>query len=348
MNEIRDGHYTLGIAYLNAEAYDEAITHFQAVLGVDPTFIDAYHGLALSYFGSHRLQDARGAARKSLKLDATYLPALSFLQTIEPRMPHQPAGLSVAPAMQIGEQEQQQQSEVVSIVPAEAPIEKEKPPAVDETDIDKEMERGLVFLGNRQYLQAEAVLKKVIKASPQNALAHYHLAQAYMETGALNDARSEASEALRISPQYQPAQELKKAITFLENRAKQQRLRKQLIRYLVPLALLVLSGFWAYQSGVFSGILPQRHPPVLWIDTTLEDPANNNGYIDAGESVRLKVTISNQGGTAKDLKVLLLPKTIAGLTYQVPDASLNIPEKGFQGVRIPITADKKVLTRRVP
>ena len=119
MNEIRDGHYTLGIAYLNAEAYDEAITHFQAVLGVDPNFIDAYHGLALSYFSSHRLQDARGAAREALKLDANYLPALSFLQTIEPRMPHQPAGLSVAPAMQIGEQEKQQQSEVVSIVPAE-------------------------------------------------------------------------------------------------------------------------------------------------------------------------------------------------------------------------------------
>ena len=93
-----------------------------------------------------------------------------------------------------------------------------------------------------------------------------------METGALNDARSEASAALRISPQYQPAQELKKAITFIEKQKKQQRLRKQLIRYLVPLALLVLSGFLAYQSGVFSGILPQRHPPVLWIDTTLEDP----------------------------------------------------------------------------
>ena len=356
MNEIRDGHYTLGIAYLNAEAYDEAITHFQEVLRVDPTFIDAYHGLALSYFGSHRLQDARGAAREALKLDANYLPALSFLQTVEPRLP-QPGDISVAPTVQIGKQEQThppaesgvQASAGVSIVPAEETIEKKKSrPAVDEIDIDKEMKRGLVFLGNKQYPQAEAAFKKVIKAEPQHALAHYHLAQTYMETGALNDARSQAEKVLRITPQYKPAQELKQALTFLENREKQQHLRKHLLRYLLPLALLLLSGFLVYKSGVFAVFLPQQSPPVLWIDTTLEDPANNNGYIDAGEAVRLKVTISNQGGTAKGLKVRLLPNTIGGLNYQTPDRTLNIPQKGFETLRIPIRADKNVFTRRVP
>ena len=46
MNEIRDGHYRLGKAYLNAEQYDEAITHFEAVVGLDDSFIEAYHALS--------------------------------------------------------------------------------------------------------------------------------------------------------------------------------------------------------------------------------------------------------------------------------------------------------------
>ena len=296
MSDIRDGHYTLGIAYLNAEAYAEAIPHFQATLREDPTFIDAYHGLALAYFGEHRLQDARNAAREALKLDANYQPVLSFLQTIEPRV-RQPTGVSVAPAVQIEKKEEPQPpvaasrvrpSADVSVMPAEEPIEKEKPrPAVDEIDIDKEMERALVYLGNKQYPQAEAALKKVIKAEPQNSLAHYHLAQTYMETGALHDAQSQVDEVLRLTPQYQPARDLKNAITFLAKRERQRRFQKKLIKFLAPLAVLVVGVFIAVQLGFLRGILPQKRPPALWIDTTLEDPANNNGYIDAGEHVRL-------------------------------------------------------------
>lgn len=356
MSDIRDGHYRLGIAYLNAEAYAEAITHFQAVLQEDSTFIDAYHGLALAYFGEHRLQDARNAAREALKIDANYQPVLSFLQTVEPRPP-QPTGISVAPAVQIEKKEEPQPpvaasrvrpSADVSVMPAEEPIEKEKPrPAVDEIDIDKEMERALVYLGNKQYPQAEAALKKVIKAEPQNSLAHYHLAQTYMETGALHDAQSQVDEVLRLTPQYQPARDLKNAITFLAKRERQRRFQKKLIKFLAPLAVLVVGVFIASQLGFLRGILPQKRPPALWIDTTLEDPANNNGYIDAGEHVRLKVTISNSGGAAKGLKVVLLPQTIDGLRYQMPEIPVNIAAKGFQTIRIPIAADKKVRERRV-
>ena len=168
-----------------------------------------------------------------------------------------------------------------------------------------------------------------------------------METGALTDAEREADEVLRISPQYQPARELKNAITFLAKREKQQRLQKKLLKFLVPLAVLVIGVFIASQLGFLRGILPQKRPPVLWIDTTLEDPANNNGYIDAGEHVRLKLTISNQGGAAKDLKVVLLPRTIDGLRYQTPEIPVNIAANGFQTIRIPIAADKKVRARRV-
>lgn len=84
MNEIRDGHYTLGIAYLNAERYAEAITHFQQSVELDATFVDGYHALALAHFGAHRLTDAKAAALEALKIDATHAPTLSFLQALDP------------------------------------------------------------------------------------------------------------------------------------------------------------------------------------------------------------------------------------------------------------------------
>ena len=150
-----------------------------------------------------------------------------------------------------------------------------------------------------------------------------------------------------LNPSYQPAQQLKDAISYLTNQEQQRRLQKKLIRYLVPVAILVIIGFIAFRYGAFKLILPQPTPPSLWIDTTLEEPQNKNGYIEAGENVRLKLTISNQGGAAKNLKVRVVPKTIGGLRYEVPDRTVNIAKNGFETMRIPITADKQARTKRV-
>lgn len=356
MNDIRDGHYTLGKAYLSAEQYEEAITHFEQVLRLDADFIDAHHALALAYFGQHRLQDAKDAALEALKIDATYQPTLSFLQAIDPGA-STPSQVSVVPPEQPDvistpvKKENTPKPTTEQPTPTITPVEKENaPPKADDandTDIDKELERGIVFLANKQYPQAEAAFKKVLKASPNHAIAHYNLAQTYMETGALTDAKIEVDKALRLNPSYQPAQQLKDGISYIANKERQRRLQKKLIRYLVPVAVLMIVGFIAFRYGGFKLILPQPTPPSLYIDTTLEEPNTKNGYIDAGENVRLKLTISNQGGTAKNLKVRVVPKTIGGLRYEVPDRTVNIAKNGFETMRIPITADKQARTKRV-
>ena len=114
----------------------------------------------------------------------------------------------------------------------------------------------------------------------------------------------------------------------------------------MPLAAVLILGFVAVKYGVFSRFLPQPTPPQISIDTTLEDPTNKNGYIDAGENVSLKITISNQGGTAKNLKVRIVPKTIVGLRYNVPDRIVNIDKNRFKTMGIPISADKDARTKR--
>ena len=203
MNDIRDGHYTLGKAYLRAEQYEEAITHFEQALRLDADFIDAHHALALAYFGQHRLQDAKDAALEALKLDTTYQPTLSFLQAIDPGVSSPPQVSDVPPeqpdaiAIPAVEKENTEKPAAEEPTPTTTPEKEKAPPKTDDTDVNKELERGIVFLANKQYRQAEAAFKKVIKASPNNAIAHYNLAQTYMETGALMDASIEADKALR-------------------------------------------------------------------------------------------------------------------------------------------------------
>ena len=354
--DIRDGHYTLGRAYLNNGEYDEAIVHFQKVLEVDREFIDGYHALALAYFGAHDLQGAQSAARAALKIDATYQPARSLLETIEPRVPKPAAENDIPtqrqpeasiPPIDVGRQSEKHSPPIVSDPPPSRVVDTNVDDAV-ETDVDKEMERGLAFLSNKQYQRAEAAFKRVLKAQPHDPHGHYNLAQTYLELGELTQAKIEAESALRLNPSYLPAEQLIKAITYHTKAVKRQARQKKLIRYLLPVAILAIGVFSAIKYGGLSFSFFEKAPPVLSIETTLEDPRNNNGIIDAGETVRLKVMIFNRGAAAKHLKVGMTPKKIGGLGYNIPDITVNIAKNGFHTLRIPMTADKLVRTRQVP
>lgn len=371
MNDIRDGHYTLGIAYLNAAQYDKAIPHFQQSVELDATFIDGFHALALAHFSAHRLNDAKAAALEALKIDTTHAPTLSFLQAIDPgaSAPQESVAPSEPPDVVATAAEIENTAKPIEVPvpttaepPAEALPKADATPATDidkapaappasdaanATDIDKALDRGIVFLANKQYRQAEAAFKKVIKASPNHAIAHYNLAQTYMETGALTDASVQADAALRLNPSYAPAQQLKAGIRYLADQERHRRLKKRLIRYGVPVAVVVLVVLIGFRYGVFKGILPPSTPPQLSIDMTLEEPQAQNGFIDAGETVSLKVTVTNIGGAGKNLIVRVVPKSIEGLRYRVSDRTLNIAKAGFFTMRIPITADKSVRTKRV-
>lgn len=333
---IKDAYYQKGLTDYNAERYQEAVDCFEKAIALDATYIAAYHAQALSYFGLHALADAKQAAQEALRIDPTYAPVLSFLKTIEPSLPEPSNPLPVAadePAL------------VVSSVDVEDPDEASQ--EIDVAALDKELQRALVFLNNKQYQQAEAALKKLIKLNPNDVAPHYHLAQTYMEIGAFGDAQREIDIALRMRPTYRPALELQNAITLLKQRAENQARNKKLRKILIPVAVLAIAGVIAFRFGVFSGMLPEKQPPKVSIEMALEDPKNNNGFIDAGENVRLKLIITNAGSAAKNLRIRLLPKSIGGLRYQVPDATFSVRKNGFETRRIPITADKQVRTRTV-
>ena len=83
-------------------------------------------------------------------------------------------------------------------------------------DVKKHYERGEAFLSNKQYNEATAAFKRAIKADPDFADAHYSLGVAYLEMGALDDAKTAAEEASKLKADRQLVHELLTAIKVIE------------------------------------------------------------------------------------------------------------------------------------
>ena len=254
---LKETYYHKGITHYNAERYREAVDGFEKAIALDATYLAAYHALALSYFGLHALAEAKKTAQAALRIDPKYAPVLSFLKTIDPSLPDpEPANTRPEPS-------DEPASDVASVA-VEAPSQETQ--EIDADALDKALQRALVFLNNKQYPQAEAALKKLIKSNPNDVAPHYHLAQTYMEIGAFGDAQQEIDIALRMRPTYRPALELQNAITLLKQRAENRARNKRLRKILLPVAVLAIAGVIAFRFGVFSGLLPEKIPPKVSIE----------------------------------------------------------------------------------
>ena len=312
----QETHYELGIVYRDAKMYTEAIAEFQKAITVDPNFVAAHTSLGEVYLETGNLKDAENAANAALKIDANSQPARQLLEAIKRARP--------------------------TSSPAKAP---EQTTALDIPNKQRDLERGMIFLNNRQYNQAAAAFKRVIKADPNSVEAHYGLGQAYLGIEAFDDAEAAAIEALRRNPKHPPTRELIQLIKFAKNREKNRGKRRTILRYAVILGVIAL--------GIFAGIgfeiipWPDPMPPIISIAASLEEPSGND-FLDADETGYIRLTISNKGGTARNVELRLEPRertSFAGLTFIKPTLISELKKKSIETIRIRVTAAKKIQGR---
>ena len=323
-------HYNLGLVYLKMETYPRAVSSLEKTIALDSNHKAAYHALALAYLGQQELGKARDAAREALKIDATYQPARSLLEAIDP---------SYTPT----ETEAVESPEPEKTADPPQPT----PTPTDSSDTKQDLERGLVFLNSRQYTQAAAAFKRVLKVEAGSVEAHYGLGQAYLEMGAFEDAKAEADTVLRLNPNHQKARELIQVIKFASNIERNKKIRKKVLSYVAILAVIIVGVFAAFKLGFLnSGLLPWSNEALHFSigEVALEEPSGN-GFLDAGETAWLKFTIRNNGGTAHNIQIRFEPSSITGLRFKKPEPIPKMSANSDEIIRIPITADKNIQGR---
>lgn len=373
-------HYNLGVAYLKLENFKRSVEVLQKTIALDRTHKAALHALALAYFGLHELENARNAAKDVLEIDPNYQPAKSLLEAIDPNF----TDIATTDATETQDTATEQEKKIEEAEHTEATLKKDESdaqstadepdtPVQDKSEIKKELDRGLIFLSNRQYNNAAAAYKKVIKADPNSIDAHYGLGQTYLETGALDDAKSAAENALKLDPRHKPSQELIQAIKYLVNLEKNRKIRKKVFTFVSIFLIIGIGVFAAFYFGFFDFSNhvdpnnntenvngnnvngnktngqenksekkdnPKPELPLLSIEVSLEEPSGNE-YIDAGETATLKLIIRNSGGTVRNLKVQITPKNIEGLNYE-PLTNVGYIGKETKVSDVEITAYKTV------
>ena len=311
-------HHELGTAYLDSQMSAEAIAEFQKAIDIDPGFLPAHLSLGTIYLEMGQLDDAESAVKAALEIDASSEPAGQLLEDIQQARP----------------------------VPPEPEPSEPTPTPTDPPDTQQDLERGIVFLNSRQYDQAAAAFKRVIKADANSVEAHYGLGQAYLEVGAFDDAATAADTVLRLNPNHNQARELLQVIKFARNIERNKRIRKKVLSYVVILGIIVVAGFVAIRLNLIPWSISSV-PPDLSVAAALEEPSGN-GFLDAGETGRIKLTITNKGSTVRDVEIRfepLAPKSIAGLRFEKSAPISKLSENNEATIRISTTADKSVKGR---
>ena len=233
-------HYELGAAYLDSKMSAEAIAEFQKAIDIDPDFVAAHVGLGTIHLEMGQLDNAENAAKAALRIDADSEPARHLLDDIKRARP---------------------------VRPEPGPT-KQTPTSTETSDVKQDLERGLVFLSSRQYDQAAAAFKRVIKADASSIEAHFGLGQAYLEIGAFNDAKAAADTVLMLNPNHQKARELIQVIKFASNIERNRKIRKKVLPYAIILGIIAAAVFAAYRFNLLDWLTSQ--PQLSIAEVTLE------------------------------------------------------------------------------
>lgn len=327
-SDFTTAYYNLGLTFLKMESYPRAVDALQKTITLDPRHVAAHHSLALAYLGQQELGQARDTATAALKLDADYQPVISLLEAVDPSF--------TSPKKQTRPEPEEP---IQQARPTPSPVKSsEQTTALDIPDAKKHYERGEAFLNNKQYNEAAAAFKRSIKIDPNFADAHCGLGIAYLEIGALDDAKTAVEEASRLKANRQLVHELLTAIKRAERSLHKPERWKKVLAYALVLGLV---GVAAYLIFFPNGPKPER--PILSIESSLDAP-----YLMSGRKENLTLTINNSGGTAHNVKISLEPENTTGLDYEPPASIPIMGERGQERIEIHITADQDIETREEP
>ena len=360
LDELKQEHYDSGIAFLTEEEYESALAAFKAAIEIDSGFIEAHHAQGLAYLGTGKLDMAKQMAEAALRLDANYEPAQTLLNAIKPPpVPPRPTAPTEAPSVNAGQTSSPEtsvqtpitepivvQTPVPETHPLVIPLQPEEPDAQPSpSEKEKHYEQGIAFLNNGQYDLAIAAFKSAKNLDANYRDAHYGLGLAYFRVGALDVSEVATREALQIDSSFLPAHQLLDTIDAQDAAAKNRRLWRR-VAGAIGVVGIALIAFAAFRLGFLDSWLNPEPPKLSITKVTLSEPTGD-GFLDAGESGRILITVQNSGGDVRNVQLKLDPGFRAGLRYQPVLTLARLAGNDAQTLTIPIAAESGIQAQNV-
>lgn len=190
-------HNNLSIVYLETREYSMALNSLRRAITLKPDYQTAYRNLAITYLKMKNLQDASEAVLKALSLDGNDQKTHKLLKIIQLTILKQ--GQSFYSRNDLTRAELSTKNSLK--------LDSSYQPAIDFLEKIKQeyFTQACAKIENNDHITAINFLKRTLEIDPEFRDGHYSLGETYFSMGKLEDAERIARMALRIDPNYEPA-----------------------------------------------------------------------------------------------------------------------------------------------
>ena len=187
------GNYEAGVTASNAGNFDEAIAKFTAVLAELPKCAECYTNMAIVYMKKKDLDQAEAMYKKAIEVNPSSADAYNGLATIyNSQKKFDQAAEASAQAQKLG---------------AAAP---------GGASASSVYNQGVIMWNANKFAEAKKAFEEAIKLDPKLADAHYWLAMANLNQGAMPEAAKEFEEYLKLAPTGQYAEQAKAVLSQIK------------------------------------------------------------------------------------------------------------------------------------
>jgi len=201
----------LGFAYRKKGKIDEAISHYEHALAIDPDYLDAHNNLGVAYAKKGRFDEAIKEYRKALVINPNHLLTHYNLGVAYGEKGRLDEAISeYKKALAINPRYADVHNNLGSIYDKKGRLDEaishyKRALAIDPDHLDAHTNLGVAYARKGRFDEAIEEYRKALVINPNHLLAHYNLGVVYGEKGMLDEAISEHKKALAIKPNFAEA-----------------------------------------------------------------------------------------------------------------------------------------------
>jgi tetratricopeptide (TPR) repeat protein/peroxiredoxin len=204
----RRNYFTYGIAFIQAEHVDAALTCFRESVARNPNYASAYYNLGTIYLNKHMLPEARTSLERAVALDPQDADAWTNLGAVAGQQQRYEEALEyLAQAIRVNPTHLVALQNLVMLYRWQGNLEKaqqaiEKAISVQPNDPEFHFALGMLLAGQEHFEEARQELERTVELRRNDAIALNNLGVVYLRLGRSREALGSFERCTQMSPDY--------------------------------------------------------------------------------------------------------------------------------------------------